>query len=202
MTRTGSCFVRGPFATRQPQSAPLHPTLPLRAALSAARLRPTGPTGVCEEFVQSRNWSGSARLSVQRQLEERSCKRPLRSNTDRATPPENPGCLSNWAERRRRGRGTGAREQAGGRRRHLLPLSSSGMKNGSSAETVCKAQCGWRHCFGSCCETAVVHVELARIVSGVPCARAAADAPAFELVLDLCRSAHEHRIRFRADTGP
>ena len=62
--------------------------------------------------MQSRSWSGSTRLSAQPQLEERSCKRPLRSNGDEATPPENPGCLSSWEERKRRGRGTGAREQA------------------------------------------------------------------------------------------
>ena len=74
----------------------------------AARLRPAGPTGVCEEFVQSR----TTRLSVQRQLEERGCKRTLRSNSDEAAPPENPGCLSSWAERRWRGRGTGARKLA------------------------------------------------------------------------------------------
>ena len=61
--------------------------------------------------MQSR-WSGSTGLSVQRQLEERGCKRPLRSNSDEATPPENPGYLSSWAERGRRGEGTGAREQA------------------------------------------------------------------------------------------
>ena len=42
---------------------------------------------------------------MQRQLEERSCKHLLRSNSDEATPPENPGCLSSWAERRMRGRG-------------------------------------------------------------------------------------------------
>ena len=62
--------------------------------------------------MQSRSWSGSTRLSMQRQLEERGCKCPLRSNSDEADPPENPGCLSSWAERRRRGRSAGAREQA------------------------------------------------------------------------------------------
>ena len=61
--------------------------------------------------MQSRGWSGSTGLSAQRQLEERGCKRPLRSNSDEAAPTENPGCLSTWAERRR-GRGTGAREHA------------------------------------------------------------------------------------------
>ena len=55
------------------------------------------------EFVQSWGSSGSTGFSVQRQLEERGCKRPLRRNSDEATPPERPGCLRSWAERRRRG---------------------------------------------------------------------------------------------------
>ncbi|OLP78568.1 hypothetical protein AK812_SmicGene41240 [Symbiodinium microadriaticum] len=95
-------------ATPPPRPWPMRP-LPMAMDMATLRpSRPAGPTGVCEEFVQSR----TTRLSVQRQLEERGCKRTLRSNSDEAAPPENPGCLSSWAERRWRGRGTGARKLA------------------------------------------------------------------------------------------
>ena len=63
----------------------LRPALPLRAVRDAARLRPAGPTGVCEELVQGWGWSGSTWLSVQRQLGEGGYKRPLRAAT--ATRP-------------------------------------------------------------------------------------------------------------------
>ena len=37
------------------------------------------------------------------------------------------------------------------------------LKDASATQTVCKTQSEWRQCSESCCETAVVHVELARV---------------------------------------
>ena len=37
------------------------------------------------------------------------------------------------------------------------------LKDAFATQTVCKTQSGWRQCSESCCETAVVHVELARV---------------------------------------
>ena len=84
----------------------LHPTLPLRAARDAALLRPTGPTGVCEEFVRSRGWSGSrgaqcATAARGTWLQAPFAQQQRRGHSTRESRP--PAHL-----RRRRGRGTGA----------------------------------------------------------------------------------------------
>ena len=119
-----------------------------------------------EKLVQFRGWSGSTRLCMQRQLEERGCKRPLRSKSNEAALPVQPGGAQQAWQRRGLARAGGGRrrlQRASGRQPQAQTrpggTSCRGQARGKFACACAGQLCAQQRLAGSLCRGAVCRPE-------------------------------------------